>query len=78
MPGFAVASADALLPVPPVEECIDRLPLPDPPVPLDPLPALELPVPPCMTLKNTLLLISKLSIQLQTLSHNDLSFKSRI
>ena len=76
MPGFAVASAEALLPVPPVEECIDRLPLPDPPVPLDPLPALELPVPPCMTLKNTLLLISKLSIQLQTL--DNLSFKSRI
>ena len=51
MPGFPVASAEALLPVPPVEECIDLLPLPDPPVP-----ALELPVPPLLTLENEYLL----------------------
>ena len=51
MPVFPEASAEALLPVPPVEECIDRFPLPDPPVPFDSVPVFELPVPPLMTLK---------------------------
>ena len=48
IPDFPTISTEVL---PPVEECIDLLPLPDPPVPLDPVPALEPPVPPLLILQ---------------------------
>ena len=48
IPDFPTVSTEGL---PPVEECIDLLPLPDPPVPLDPVPALEPPVPPLLILQ---------------------------
>ena len=51
MPDFPGFSTDTLPPVPPVDECIDLLPLPDPPVPLEPVPALDPPVPPLMMLE---------------------------